>query len=131
MVEVTTSRGLPHLFGGADQHLVDRDVPRPGDDVADRVGDVPGVHSLPELAPYAVEHLGPVVAGQFRRGRARLDQRDAYVLAGHLLAQGLTERADAVLGQRVDAVAVTGRPARHRADVHHVGDLAWLVRGGA
>src|SRR5579859_21018 len=29
---------LSFLFGGADQHLVDRDVPRPGDDVGDRVG---------------------------------------------------------------------------------------------
>ena len=32
-----------------------------------------------------------------------------------------------MLGQRVDAVAVPGRPARHRADVHHVGDVARVV----
>ena len=66
--------GLPFLLGGADQHLVDCDVPRPGDDVGDRVGDVLGFHPLPGLVPYAVEHLGPVVAGQLSRGRARLDQ---------------------------------------------------------
>jgi acetyl-CoA carboxylase carboxyltransferase component len=123
--------GLSLLFGGADQHFVDGDVPRAGDDVGNRVGDVAGLHPLPELAAYALEYLGPVVAGQFRRGRARLDQRDAYVPPGHLLAQRLAERADAELGQRVDAVAVAGRPARHRADVHHVGDLARAVLGGA
>jgi hypothetical protein len=39
-------------------------------------------------------------------------------------------RADAVLGQRVDTVAVTGRPARHRADVHHVSHLARPVLRG-
>ena len=32
-----------------------------------------------------------------------------------------------MLGQRVDAVAVPGRPPRHRADVHHVGDVARVV----
>src|SRR2546429_6960607 len=53
--------GLPLLLGGADQHLVDRDVPRPGHDVGDRVGDVLGLHPLPELAADAMEHLGPVV----------------------------------------------------------------------
>ena len=31
-------------------------------------------------------------------------------MPGHLLAQGLAEHAGAVLGQRVDAVAVTGGP---------------------
>jgi hypothetical protein len=66
--------GLPLLLGGADQHLVDRDVPRPGNDIGDRVGDVLGFHPLPELVSQALEHLGPVVAGQLRRGRARLDQ---------------------------------------------------------
>jgi hypothetical protein len=34
----------------ADQHLVDRDMPRPRDDVGDRVGDVAGLHPLPGLA---------------------------------------------------------------------------------
>ena len=55
--------GLSLLFGGADQHLVDGDVPRAGDDVGDRVGDVPGLHRLPEPAPYALEHLGLAVGG--------------------------------------------------------------------
>jgi hypothetical protein len=55
--------GLPLLLGRADQHLIHRDVPRPGHDVDDRVGDVLGLHRLPELVSYAVEHLGPVVAG--------------------------------------------------------------------
>ena len=58
----------------------------------------------------AVEHLGPVVAGQLGGGRAGLDQRDAHVALGDLLAQRLAERADAVLGQGVDAAAVAGRP---------------------
>ena len=46
--------GLPLLFGGADQHLIDRDMPRPGNDIGDGVGDVRGLHPLPELAPYAL-----------------------------------------------------------------------------
>jgi hypothetical protein len=35
-------------------------MPRPGDDVGDRAGDVLGLHCLPELAADALEHLGPV-----------------------------------------------------------------------
>jgi hypothetical protein len=54
---------LPFLLGGADQDLVDRRVPRPGNDVADRVGDVLGFHPLPELGSYGVEYLGPVMVG--------------------------------------------------------------------
>src|SRR5258708_5078274 len=48
-----------------------------------------------------------------------------------LLAQRLAERAGAVLGEVVDAAAVAGHPARHRADGHHVGALAWAGLGGA
>jgi hypothetical protein len=61
--EAHCQRGLPLLLGRADQHLIHRDVPRPGNDVGDRVGDVLGLHRLPELVSYAVEHFGPVVAG--------------------------------------------------------------------
>src|SRR5450755_2707137 len=60
----TGSCGLPLLLSGADQHLVDRDVPGPGHDVGDRVGDVLGLHPLPELAAQALEDLRPVVLGQ-------------------------------------------------------------------
>jgi len=42
---------LPFLLGGADQDLVDRRAPRPGNDVADRVGDVLGCHPLLTLLP--------------------------------------------------------------------------------
>ena len=35
-------QGLPHLFGRADQHLVDRDVAGPGDDIGDRVATTHG-----------------------------------------------------------------------------------------
>jgi hypothetical protein len=118
------------LLGGADQDLVDGDVPRPGDDVDDRIGDVAGFHPLPELGPDAVEHLGAVMVGQLCRGGTRLDQGDAHVARGQLLAQRLTERADAVLSEAVHAVAAAGHPARHRADVHHVGGLARAVGGG-
>ena len=63
--------GLPLLLCGADQHLNDCHVPRPGNDVGD-VRDVFGCYPLPELGSYAVEYLGPVMVGQFRRGGARL-----------------------------------------------------------
>ena len=63
--------GLPLLLGGADQHLNDCHVPRPGNDVGD-VRDVFGCYPLPELGSYAVGHPGPVMAGQLRRGGARL-----------------------------------------------------------
>jgi hypothetical protein len=105
-------------------------VPRPGHDVADCVGDVFGLHPLPELAPDALQDLGPVVAGQFRCRGARLDQADAHVAPGQFLPQRLAERADAELGQRVDTVAIARRPARHRADVDHVGNLSRGVLRG-
>ena len=63
--------------------------------------------------------------------RARLDQRDPHVALGDLLAQRLAERADAVLGQVVDARAESRRAAGDGADVDHVGDLARRVLGGA
>ena len=53
------------------------------------------------------------------------------VAAGDLLAQRLAERADAVLGQVVDAAAAAGDAARDRADVDHVGDAARSALGGA
>jgi hypothetical protein len=68
--------GLLLLPGGADQHLIDCHVPRPGNDVGD-VRDVFGCHPLPELGSYAADHLGPVMAGQLRRGGARLRLRSA------------------------------------------------------
>jgi len=52
-------QGLPFLFGGADQHLVDGDVPGARNDVGDRVGDVRGLHRLPELAPDGYTVAGP------------------------------------------------------------------------
>jgi hypothetical protein len=66
------SAGLPLLLGGADQHLIDSDMPRPGNDVGDRIGDVLGLHPLAELVSDALEHLRPVMAGQLRRRRAGL-----------------------------------------------------------
>src|SRR6202022_734464 len=64
-----------------------------GDDVGDRVGDVLSIHGLAKLGPDALEHLGPVVPGELGRGRAGLDQRDADVLLGEFLAEGLAEGA--------------------------------------
>jgi len=69
--ETPAGTRLPLLLGGADQHLIDCHVPRPGNDVGD-VRDVFGCHPLPELSSYAVDHLGPVMAGQLRRDGARL-----------------------------------------------------------
>ncbi len=59
-----------------------------------------------------LQDLGPVVRGELGLDRARLDQRDAHVAAGDLLAQRLAERADAVLGQVVDAASRRGRRDR-------------------
>ena len=47
-----------------------------------------------------------------------------------LLAQRLAERADAVLGQVVDAAAGADAPARDRADVDQVRDTPRLALGG-
>src|SRR6266851_4292520 len=69
--ETPAGTRLPLLLGGADQHLIDCHVPRPGNDVGD-VRDVFGCHPLPELGSYDVDHLGPVMAGQLRRDGARL-----------------------------------------------------------
>jgi hypothetical protein len=49
--------GRPLLLGGADQHLIDCNVPRPGNDVGD-VRDVFGCYRLPELGSYAVGYPG-------------------------------------------------------------------------
>ena len=67
------------------------------------------------------------VIGQLGRHGARLDERDAQAAGGELLAQRLAERADAVLGEVVDARATAGAAAGDRADVDHVGDLARAV----
>jgi hypothetical protein len=69
--------GILLLLGGADQHLIGCHVPLPGNDVGD-VRDVFGCHPLPELSSYAVDHLGPVMAGQLCRGGARLRLRSAH-----------------------------------------------------
>ncbi len=70
---------------------------------------------------------GPVVGRQLGVHPARFDQRDAHVALGDLLAQRLAERAHAVLCEVVDARARPGHPARHGADVDHVGHASWPV----
>ena len=70
---------------------------------------------------------GAQVVGELGRDRARLDERDAHVAARDLLAQRLAERADAVLGEVVDARAGARDPPGDRADVHEVGDVARAV----
>lgn len=65
---------LPLLLGRSDQHLVDRHMPRPGDDVGDGVGDVRRLHPRPELATHRLEYLGPVVPCKLRGGGSGFDQ---------------------------------------------------------
>ena len=122
---------LTLLLGRADQDFIDGDVAGTSHDVADRVGDVAGLHPDGVLAAHRLDNLRPVVTQQLGRGRTRLNQRYPHVPLSQLLAHRLAEGADAMLGQRVDPVAKPGVPACDRADVHHVGDRARAVLGGA
>src|SRR5205807_4487614 len=94
------------------EHLVDRHVAGASDDEGDDLGDVLGVHALHarESLAQALEDLGPVVAGELGLDGTRLDDRDADVAAGDLLAEGVAESAHAVLGQVVDGAAGTSLP---------------------
>lgn len=53
---------------------------------------------------------------------ARLDQRDAHVALGDLLAKRLGEGTDAELGRVVDGATLAGAAAGDGGDVDHVGD---------
>ena len=65
------------------------------------------------------------VGGQLGVHRAGLDEGDADVPAGDLLAQRLAEGADAVLGEVVDPRALARHPPGHGADVDQVRHAPW------
>ena len=67
--------------------------------------------------------------GQLGGGGARLDQGDAHVTSGDLLAERLAEGADPELRGVVDPAVESGHPAGHRAHVDHVGHAARLGVG--
>src|SRR6185295_8654026 len=114
----------PDLLGGADEDLVDGDVPRARHHVGDRVGDVLGLEDVHVLEPFLdlLFDGGAVVPLQLGRHRSRLDQRDPYVAPRHLLAQRLAEGADPVLGRVVDGAASARLAAGDGGDVDQVGD---------
>src|SRR5690349_24914629 len=96
------------LLGRPDEHLVDGDASGPGDDVADRVGDVFGLQpfDVAEPLPDALQYLRAVVERELGRRSPRLNQGDPDVPLGDLLPQSLAERADAELRRVVDGAAV-------------------------
>ena len=120
-----SSADSAHLLRRAHQHLVDRHVARPRDDVGDRVGDVLGrqplVGARSASAASRISGRRWCVTSSVAT-RARLHQRHAHVALGDLLAQRLAERADAVLGQLVHAAAGAHAAAGDGADVDEVGD---------
>src|SRR5580658_5452363 len=130
-VSAVTRRRLPVLFGWANEHLVDRDVSLARDDIDDRVGDVRRLQSsfCRDEGPNLCLDLGAVVALQFGLDVTGLDQRDADVALGDLLAQRLAERVDGPLGCVVRAGAGARDPAGDRADVDQVRDPARLTFG--
>src|SRR6266704_3398582 len=91
------------LLGRADQELVHGDAARAGHDVRDGVRDVFRLEPLDagEAAHRLLADLRAQVARQLRGDGARLDERDAHVPAGDLLAQRFAERTDPGLRQVV------------------------------
>lgn len=105
--------GSAFLLGRPDEGLVEADVPGPGDREGDRVGDVGGlefVHAREALDRLLLDAVAEVV-GELGVDGAGLDQRRADLAIGELLAEGLAESADPVLGQVVDAGAGAGDTA--------------------
>ena len=66
--------GLPLLLGGADQHLIDCHVPRPGNDVGDRSAMSSAAIRCPNWARMLSSTSGRLWPAMLRRGGARLDQ---------------------------------------------------------
>ena len=73
--------------------------------MADDIGNVGRLHSLRagETLRHLVPDLSSIVGHQLGRHSAWLDQGNAYVTSGDLLAEGLAERTDGVLGGVVNA----------------------------
>jgi hypothetical protein len=74
--------------------------------------------------------LVAVVGAEFGGHCARLEDSDADVALGDLLAQGFGEAVDPELGQAAGRVAAPCGPVGDRADVDDVSDLARAVLGG-
>src|SRR5262249_515473 len=94
-----------------------------------RLGDVLGLEALDALEPAtgALPDLRTHVRAELGGDGARLDDAHPNVALGHLLAQRVGERADAVLGQVVDAGSEPGGPSGDGGDVDEVGAAAGRV----
>src|SRR4051794_39943087 len=127
----TVQAGSALLLRGPHEQLVDGHVARSGDDELDRLRDVLGLESLDraEALPHPLLDLRPVVRGELGRDRAGLDQGDAHVPTGDLLAQRLAEGAHGVLGGVVDPAAVAGHASSHGRDVDEVGHAPRVAAG--
>jgi len=132
------------LVGGHDPQLADGGVAWPSDHVGDSVGDVLGPEDLGLLIE-GVDDLAAdlvvVVRAELGVHATRLDDADAHVALGDLLAQRLGEAVDAELGEVVDAVPVPGdapgielmltmsatRRGPSSAALSRCGSAAWVV----
>src|SRR6202043_4218989 len=75
-----------------------------------------------ETMANAGQDLGAVVRRELGVHGTRLDERHAHVAGGDLLAEGVAERADAMLGGVVDTAAAARLAPCNRADVDDIGD---------